>query len=47
MTQNTENSMETTRAVGRPFPKGVSRNPRAGHVDLLNMCGIVPMAVRR
>jgi len=27
MTQNTENSMETTRVVGRPFPKGVSGNP--------------------
>ena len=27
MAQNTENSMETTRVVGRPFPKGVSGNP--------------------
>ena len=27
MTQNTENSMETTRVVGRPFPKGMSGNP--------------------
>ena len=27
MTQNTENSIETTRVVGRPFPKGVSGNP--------------------
>ena len=27
MTQNTENSMETTRIVGRPFPKGQSGNP--------------------
>jgi len=27
MTQNTENSMETTRVVGKPFPKGVSGNP--------------------
>ena len=27
MTQNTENSMETTKVVGRPFPKGVSGNP--------------------
>ena len=27
MTQNTENSMETTRVVGRPFPKGTSGNP--------------------
>lgn len=27
MTQDTENSMETTRVVGRPFPKGVSGNP--------------------
>ena len=27
MTKNTENSMETTRVVGRPFPKGVSGNP--------------------
>jgi hypothetical protein len=24
MTQNTENSMETTKVVGRPFPKGMS-----------------------
>ena len=27
MAQNTENSMETTKVVGRPFPKGVSGNP--------------------
>ena len=27
MTENTENSIETTRVVGRPFPKGVSGNP--------------------
>ena len=27
MTQNTENSMKTTRVVGRPFLKGVSGNP--------------------
>ena len=27
MNQNTENSMETTKVVGRPFPKGVSGNP--------------------
>ena len=27
MTKNTENSMETTRVVGKPFPKGVSGNP--------------------
>ena len=27
MTRNTENSMEITRVVGRPFPKGVSGNP--------------------
>ena len=27
MALNTENSMETTRVVGRPFPKGVSGNP--------------------
>ncbi len=27
MAQNTENSMETTRVVGKPFPKGTSGNP--------------------
>jgi hypothetical protein len=27
MTHNTENSMETARVVGRPFPKGTSGNP--------------------
>jgi hypothetical protein len=27
MTQNTENSMETTRVIGKPFPKGTSGNP--------------------
>ena len=27
MNHNTENSMETTRVVGKPFPKGVSGNP--------------------
>ena len=27
MAQNTENSMETTKVVGKPFPKGVSGNP--------------------
>ena len=27
MQENTENSMETAKVVGKPFPKGVSGNP--------------------